>query len=353
MTSDNPGSGEERDLPVNEPFGPDGALRRTALAGGCIWIVCASASLRGLVQGYGLIELLLLFGPLVAVPGGLSMVAGSGGGGSLRGEGLAARLLLPAALCAMVARWSAPGLEPAPSEPIDYLSAGLSLPWLLVTVLVALLGLQRILKRGLAPIEETAIDAGLLYLPVGGGWLVLSSAGITPMNFKPEIVLLTAVHFHFAGFSAAVIAGLAGRALKGGAALNESLRPFALKAYRAAAGIVIIGPPLVAVGIMGSPIIEVISGIALSVGMLLLALSLVLIALSGHELLPKLLLCAAALSLTATMALSMTYATGEYLEEELISIATMVATHGVVNVLGFTLCGGLGLALLLRGRDGQ
>ena len=345
MTSDNPGSGEERDLSVNEPFGPDGALRRTALAGGFIWIVCASASLSGLVQGYGLIELLLLFGPLVAVPGGLSMVAGSGGGGSLRGEGLAA-LLLPAALCAMVARWSAPGLEPAPSEPIDYLSAGLSLPWLLVTVLVALLGLQRILKRGLAPIEETAIDAGLLYLPVGGGWLVLSSAGITPM-------LLTAVHFHFAGFSAAVIAGLAGRALKRGAALNESLRPFALKAYRAAAGIVIIGPPLVAVGIMGSPIIEVISGIALSVGMLLLALSLVLIALSGHELLPKLLLCAAALSLTATMALSMTYATGEYLEEELISIATMVATHGVVNVLGFTLCGGLGLVLLLRGRDGQ
>ena len=173
------------------------------------------------------------------------------------------------------------------------------------------------------------------------------------MNFSAEIVLLTAVEFHFAGFSAAVIAGLAGRALKGGAALNESLRPFALKAYRAAAGIVIIGPPLVAVGIMGSPIIEVISGIALSVGMLLLALSLVLIALSGHELLPKLLLCAAALSLTATMALSMTYAMGEYLEDKMISIPTMSATHGVVNVLGFTLCGGLGLALLLCGRAGQ
>ena len=353
MTSDNPGSGEERDLPGNEPFAPDGALRRTALTGGFIWVVCASASLGGLVQGYGLIELLLLFGPLVAVPGGLSRVAGSGGAGRRRVEGLVARLLLPTALCAMVARWSAPGLEPAPSEPIDYLSAGLSLPWLLVTALVALLGLQRILKRGLAPIEETAIDAGLLYLPVGGGWLVLSSAGLAPMDFSPEIVLLTAVHFHFAGFSAAVIAGLAGRALKTGTTVADSVHPVVPGAYRIAAAIVIIGPPLVAVGIMGSPIIEVISGIALSVGMLLLAFLLVLVGLSGHGLLPKLLLCVAALSLTATMALSMTYATGEYREEELISIATMVATHGVVNVLGFTLCGGLGLVLLLRGRDGQ
>ena len=102
---------------------------------------------------------------------------------------------------------------------------------------------------------------------------------------------------------------------------------------------------------MASPVIEVISGVALSLGMLTLALVLVLIALPGRELLPKLLLCAAALSLTATMALSTTYALGEYLypgEDKLIPNHLMAATHGVVNVLGFTLCGGLGLFLLRR-----
>jgi len=336
--------GEQGDLATSASEGPVRMLRRGVYAGMLVWIVCAVARLGGLVQGYGLIEILLLFGPMVAVPGGLSMVVGSGGEGSLRGEGLIARLLLPAAFCAMVARWVAPRLD---SVPIDYLAAGLSLPWLLVTALVALLGLRRIFNRGLAPIEETAIDVGLLYLPVGGGWLVLSSAGLTPMNFSAEIVLLTAVHFHFAGFSAAVIAGLAGRALKGGVALNASLRPVALNAYRMAAAIVIIGPPLVAVGIMGFPVVEVISGVALSFGMLLLAFLLVLIALSCRELLPKLLLCVAALSLTATMGLSATYAMGG---EELISNHMMASTHGVINVLGFTLCGGAGLVMLLRSR---
>ena len=305
-------------------------------------------ALTGFNSSLDLIELLLLFGPLVAVPGGLVMVLGGQG---LRGEGLLGFLVLPAAVCALGGRCIAPELDAPVDGTIHYLPAALCLPWLLVTGLVALLGLQRILKRGPAPIEELAIDVGLLYLPVGGGWLVLSSAGIDPQEYGADIVLLTAVHFHFAGFSAAVIAGLAGRALKGGAAGNAGPHPLALAAYRFAASIVIIGPPLVAVGIMASPIIEVISGVALSVGMLTLAFVLVLVAFSGGELLPKLLLCAAALSLTATMALSTTYALGEYLypgEDKLIPNQLMAATHGVVNVLGFTLCGGLGLFLLRR-----
>lgn len=322
---------------------------RNALIGGILWILAAAfCAVTGFASSLGLIELLLLFGPLVAVPAGLATALG---GHSLRGESLIARLLLPAALCAVAGRCMAPAFDSAASDPVDYLAAGLCLPWLLVTALVSLLALQRILKRGLAPIEELAIDAGLLYLPVGGGWLVLSSAGADPLGDGPKIVLLTAVHFHFAGFSAAVIAGLAGRALKGGVAINESLRPFALKVYQVAAAIVIIGPPLVAVGIMASPIVEVISGVALSTGMLLLAFLLVLVALSSRTLPAKLLLCVAALSLTATMALSMTYAAGQYMKEDFITIDAMAATHGVVNVLGFTLCGGLGLVLLLRGRE--
>ena len=344
MTSAGFRSPEKKDLAA-------GGQAAAAIAGGGIWLACAAyCGITAFTGRLELIELLLLFGPLVAVPGGLAMIVGAAGERSLRGERAVVRMLFPAALCAVAARWIAPVPEPGSPASIDYLAAGLALPWLLVTVLVALLGLQRILKRGLVPIEELAIDVGLLYLPVGGGWLVLSSAGIRPMDFSAEIVLLTAVHFHFAGFSAAVIAGLAGRALQGAVPAAGGVRPFALGAYRIAAAIVIIGPPLVAVGIMGSPVVEVISGVALSAGMLLLAFLLVVIALAGHEILPKLLLCTAALSLTATMALSTTYAMGEYIGEELISIPMMASTHGVINVLGFTLCGGAGLVMLLRSR---
>ncbi|MDE0739043.1 MAG: YndJ family protein [Planctomycetota bacterium] len=320
---------------------PARSLRRSAILGGGLWVACAGYCAITACEGrLELIELLLLFGPLLAVPGGLSMVVGQRARGELRGEGLVVRLLLPAAFCVIVSRWLAPGIP----------AAVLASPWLLVTALVALLGLQRIIRRGFSPLEELTVDAGLLYLPVGGGWLLLSSAGLKPMGFDATIVLLTAVHFHFAGFSAALVAGLAGRVLKGGGSAADNVRSFAFGAYRLAAAIVILGPPLVAVGIMASPVVEVISGIALSIGMLTLAFVLVLIGLAGRRVLPTLLLCFAALSLTATMALSMTYAIGEYREEELVSIATMAATHGVVNVLGFTFCGGLGLILLLRGR---
>jgi len=317
-------------------------LRRVAIQGGGVWIACAAyCVMTSFARWLDLIELLLLFGPLVAVPCGLSMVVGMRDTGSRLGEGLVIRLLQPAVLCVIISRCLTPGLP----------GAVLALPWLLVTVLVALLGFQRLLHRGLVPVAETTIDVGLLYLPVGGGWLVLSSAGLEPMGFSSKIVLLTAVHFHFAGFSAALVTGLAGRGLTGLAHAPRSLRSIASGAYRIAAAIVILGPPLVAVGIMASRIVEVISGIALSLGMLILAFVLVLIALSGRGLLPKLLLCVASLSLTATMALSMTYAVGRYIGEELISIDRMAATHGVVNVLGFTLCGGLGLVLLLAERE--
>ena len=339
-----------------KPGGTSTLQRRNALIGGAFWIVAGVyCALTSFDSSLGLIELLLLFGPLVAVPGGLAMEMG---GQALRGQALLGLLVLPAAVCAIAGRCLAPELDAPADGSIHYLPAALCLPWLLVTGLVALLGLQRIFKRGLAPIEETAIDAGLLYLPVGGGWMVISSAGVVPSILQglegnlQEIVLLTAVHFHFAGFSAAVIAGLAGRALRESVSSSESARSLALGAFRFAAAIVIIGPPLVAVGIMASPIVEVISGVALSLGMLTLAFVLVLIALfSGPGLLPKVLLCAAALSLTATMALSTTYAMGEYMypgADKLIPNHLMAATHGVVNVLGFTLCGGLGLFLLRR-----
>jgi len=43
-------------------------------------------------------------------------------------------------------------------------------------------------------------------LAVGGAWLVASRLGMRPMGIQEPIVLLTAVHFHYAGFATATIA---------------------------------------------------------------------------------------------------------------------------------------------------
>lgn len=62
--------------------------------------------------------------------------------------------------------------------------------------------------------SELAIDAALLYIPVGAVALVLHVAGIS-LQFRPIIILLTVVHYHYAGFVLPLVTGLAGRVLSG------------------------------------------------------------------------------------------------------------------------------------------
>jgi hypothetical protein len=67
-----------------------------------------------------------------------------------------------------------------------------------------------------APARRTLGDltmaAGLCYLTVGGAWLVIGRLGLRPFDLSSDIVRLTAVHFHYAGFAVPVLAaaGLAG-----------------------------------------------------------------------------------------------------------------------------------------------
>ena len=63
--------------------------------------------------------------------------------------------------------------------------------------------------------EAMLLLAGLVYLAVGGVWTVIARAGLRPLGFPDLIVLLTAVHFHYAGFALPVLAGLVARASGG------------------------------------------------------------------------------------------------------------------------------------------
>ena len=113
--------------------------------------------------------------------------------------GRAAGLARPVAEVAQFAGGDCCSSSPSSSRAGD-LAALLSLPWLAVTALISLEGLLRIARRGLAPLSDLCRDAGLVFLLVGGLWTTASRWGMRPLDFDEAIVLLTANHFHYAGF---------------------------------------------------------------------------------------------------------------------------------------------------------
>jgi hypothetical protein len=197
-----------------------------------------------------------------------------------------------------------------------------------------------VVERRARPLEEACIDVAHLYLPVGGAWLCASRLGMRPMDFSDSIVLLTGVHFHYAGTAAPLLAGMAGRALAEARAQARS-SPRADRAFVVAAAAAISGPPLVAIGISVSRAVEVISAVLLAAGLAVLAAiaaNLAAPSMRRHRAAPRLLIVSS-MSLVATMILAVTYAVGQLLERPLVTIPQMIWTHGIANVFGFSLCG--------------
>lgn len=287
--------------------------REWAVIGGCVvWLV----ALIGLQPGWA--AAMLLLAVLVVTPLGLGTVARIS-----RGNGRAERLLrlagwiqLPAALC----------LAGAVALPSGLWAALLSVPWLVTTFVVALGGLWRAAGRGFRSLAELAVDSGLVYLAVGGIWTTLSRAGARPMGFEDEIVLLTAVHFHYAGFVLPVIAGLVGRVTGGVAA-------------RLAAAGVVVGVPAVAAGIAFSPLVEWLAASLLAGACTLVAVLEVRLALQTPHSLARYLWLISGSSLVAAMILAGVYAAGEFFEVRWLSIPQMLPTHGALNALGFGVLG--------------
>jgi hypothetical protein len=209
------------------------------------------------------------------------------------------------------------------------LSASLSAAWLILCGIVALFGLTRLLSRGIYPLYETSIDAGLLYLPVAGMWLVVYRLGVQPFDYGEMIILLTVVHFHFAGFAAPIIAGMVGRKLG-----DASRRLFALIV------VALIGAmPLVAAGITFSPWLGLLGTLLLALGLMLLA------GLTIFNILPivssasaRALLLIAASSSCAAMVLACLYSYSLVAHVVILRIPTMAMTHGLLNAFGFATC---------------
>ncbi|MEE2827858.1 MAG: YndJ family protein, partial [Myxococcota bacterium] len=284
---------------------------------------------RGSLQ---LLDALVCLGPLVVVPLGLTLIATPDRHGVHRlsyvaGVGLTG----PAALCVLLAFFLPTGT-----------GAGLAcLPWLVTTCCLAAYGAGRFLSRGSRSREETCIDVGLLYLPIGAAWLLASRAGLKPMGFGEPIVELTAAHFHYAGFAALVLCGLVGRTIR-----RSHHHPAVGRLLGTAEAILIPGPFLVALGISISPLLEVVASVLLALAVLCLA-SLFVGVLPGRSRgwTSASLGVAAGLTVFATMVLACMFAWGEYRERPILSIDRMVLFHGLGNAVGFALLGLLSMAL--------
>jgi hypothetical protein len=211
-------------------------------------------------------------------------------------------------------------------------AALLALPWLLFTLFLAGIGIDRAVRPRRAYGEWGSIAATFL-LPIGAAWAVLFQANIRPLEFSDTIVLLTATHFHYAGFVLPIVAGQLVRYRPG--MLTRSVLAGA-----------IVGVPLVAAGItvsqLGGPKAIELAAVALIVVVaVLLARSQLRLARSLPAL-PAILLSISALSLLFALGWSGLYAAGQAGLLPNVSIPFMVTWHGAVNALGFAFCGLLG-----------
>lgn len=299
---------------------------RTATTGLLGWAACLGALRPGWPGA------MLLLAALAIVPLGLGLVAPREPRSRLAGPWRAAmRLRLPAALA----------LAAAFALPAGAMAALLTVPWLAVCLLAAVYGLVRMaLEPRTAP--EVSLDTGLVYLAIGGAWAVVARAGLRPLGFPDVIVLMTAVHFHYAGFALPLLAGLAAR--DGGAV-----------AKGAALGVVA-GVPLVAAGITDAQVargllpphrLELVASGVLAAATVVVGLIQLRRALRpGRPAAARVLLAVSGVAPLGPMALAVLYALQASLHVSWVGIDAMFRYHGAVNALAFTLPGLLAWTLM-------
>ena len=306
-------------------------MKRSALLGGMIWagLGVGSAFGRGphwIVPQLGTIELLFLLGPLVVVPLGLELFAQLDNGTETPAlVRMASWIQFPAALLVIASFFLEPG----------FAAAALALPWFFVGSFLACQGLLILTSPGPEGIKEACSIASFLYLPIGCAWLIASRFGLGPMGFQEPIVLLTAVHFHFAGFAAPPMMHAAVDALE-----RSSLAVRKMSSVVATG--VLIGPAMLAAGFVVGPRFKLTAALLIVVSEAGLA---VLFLFASRQMQPgwaRILVGVSGAFLVGAMALAGVWAIGEFPMQPFVHLAEMARFHGTANALGFTVCGLLG-----------
>ncbi|MFF2404819.1 YndJ family protein [Streptomyces goshikiensis] len=282
-----------------------------------------------------LVNLIVTLGMLYVVPAGLRLIDPAG----LR---TAARLWpVPAALGALCL-WLPRGI-PATALAALYAAAALALA---TRAPARLLEARRRSRAGgsaggapprttVSGPAEVAVCTALVSPSIAATALVAERAGYRLFGFDLDILALTVPHFHFAGFTAALVAGLVCRA----GATAPGSAPGSATLSRWAAYSVPGGTLLVLLGYFVDDWAELAGAVVLTTGMWAVAL------LTWRDIRPGArdrttgaLLGTSAAVLVATMLLALWWAAGEATGITHPTLTWMAATHGLGNALGFALC---------------
>ncbi|GAA3393649.1 YndJ family protein [Cryptosporangium minutisporangium] len=182
--------------------------------------------------------------------------------------------------------------------------------------------------RGLPAVAgEIAVLTALVTPSIAGLSLIAERGGWTLLAFGPKILLLTVAHFHYAGFAAALVASLVTRL------------PDAGRASVFGALTVPTGTLLVLIGFFAGELVELAGAVVLTAGMWVVGA----LTWRARSLAPdranRVLFAVSAAVLVVTMALALDWALGEAFGVPKLSLTWMAATHGVLNAVGFGLCG--------------
>ncbi len=298
-------------------------VRPPILLGIAVWLSLALASFAPKVH-LGIIEVLFLLATWIVVPLGADLVHNAG---VSKSSAFRDWVLFTAALLSTVSFFLDNRIA----------AAWFASSWLLVCAGFAGDGVRRFVKSGTRSFPQFCFAMGEGYLLVAGIWLVASRAGLPLLAFREPIVLLTAVHFHFAGFASAVLAGLVDEAFVGHRGRGV---------LRAALLAVVLGPAILGLAFLVGPKVKLVAALVIASGQIGLAASMVHVGLAAKSRSGRWLLVVAGACVAAGMILAGVWAIGEYPLQAFVNIRQMAEFHGVLNGVGFVVCGMLGWTLV-------
>jgi YndJ-like protein len=177
------------------------------------------------------------------------------------------------------------------------------------------------------------------WLPVAAGWFAASRAGVAPLGFGEPITLLTAAHFHVAGFGLSVLASTAAQRLG-----SRTLGKVAWVAW----ALVTAGPVCVAVGFtLDAPTLNMVGAFVVAAGVFGLCPCLIA-ATDGADSAGRWAGRLAAVVPLVPMVLAVAYSLGPVFGTPAPSIELMVRAHGIVNAVGFVALGLAAFVLIER-----
>ncbi|WP_026690301.1 YndJ family protein [Alteribacter aurantiacus] len=236
-----------------------------------------------------------------------------------------ARYSYPFAFVAMIAL----------SIEIGMWAALLAVVWAFFTLLVAINGGLHLIRKGVSAPEEAVMDAGQMFLFAGGIWFVLARAGAADwMPYSTMTVDLTAIHYHYSAFILPLFAGLFGRWYVN----QKQLTTPSMMSFTVLALGLIIGSPLVAIGIAQGPPLEFVMVVFYVVFIFWLCIWVLLntVRIGG---LAGLLAAVATASLLFTMSYTTLHGAAIHLNIQLVPTGEMLRYHGAVNAFVFSVLG--------------